>query len=384
MNEQQKKDFRVINGNSLDVLLTLEENSIDAIVTDPPYGLTSITKRFGKPNSAPCKDTKENGPFVRVSKGFMGKEWDGSGIEYNVELWKRALRVLKPGGYLLAFGGSRTFHRIACAIEDAGFEIRDTIIWLYGVGFPKSHNIGLEIDKLNGVESKIVGSYDAPDTKDIGKKNDNKLSFGQVENAARVQYQVKEAQNEYNGWGTALKPAFEPIIMARKPISEDSVAKNVLKYGTGGINIDECRVDTNDIRKGGSPIPKKSDIVGWTGKHETYTGGRFPANVITDGSDEVASGMPKTNGAGGSVPNVKVKGYGKNFGGETDYEKGNRIPYDSGSGSAMRYFYQAKATKKDRDEGLDMLNKLSYVLKKDTPKEIVEEIEKVLQKNKWC
>ena len=124
MTEQQKKDFRVINGNSLDVLLTLEENSIDAIITDPPYEL-----------------------------GFMGKKWDATGIAYNVELWERALRVLKPGGYLLAFGGSRTFHRIACAIEDAGFEIRDTIMWLYGSGFPKSLNLGKALDRKNGVDN---------------------------------------------------------------------------------------------------------------------------------------------------------------------------------------------------------------------------------------
>lgn len=129
------EDFKVINGNSLDVLDTLQENSVDAIVTDPPYGLTSITKRFGKENSAPCQEGKD-GSFQRLSRGFMGKEWDGSGIEYNIELWRKALRVLKPGGYLLAFGGTRTYHRIACAIEDAGFEIRDCLSWLYGSGFP--------------------------------------------------------------------------------------------------------------------------------------------------------------------------------------------------------------------------------------------------------
>lgn len=229
----ENKNFRIINGDSLKVLDTLEENSIDACITDPPYGLVSITKRFGKPNSAPCKDTRENGPFVRVAKGFMGKEWDGSGIEYNVNLWEKVYRVLKPGAYLLAFGGSRTFHRIACAIEDAGFEIRDTIMWLYGSGFPKSHNIGLDIDKLTKTESKVIGK---------GKSGKTSRAYQSEDNTTAGNFEIKEAQNEWSGWGTALKPSFEPIIMARKPISEDSVAKNVIKYGTGGINIDECRV----------------------------------------------------------------------------------------------------------------------------------------------
>lgn len=330
MTEQQKKDFRVINGNSLDVLLTLEENSIDAIVTDPPYEL-----------------------------GFMGKKWDSTGIAYNVELWERALRVLKPGGYLLAFGGSRTFHRIACAIEDAGFEIRDTIMWLYGSGFPKSHNVGLDIDKLNGCGDRghriAVANRHHPD--------------GTLEpNGEHLEpYEAKtDDGRKWNGWGTALKPAFEPIIMARKPL-EDTVAKNVLKYGVGAINIDDCRVgnETRTVPVNAEEIEIKEngtmmDSLHRNQQHEREETelGRFPANVITDGSDEVASGMPITNGAGGSVPNVKVKGYGKNFGGETDYEKGNRIPYDSGSGSAMRYFYQAKANKKDRDEGLDRFDAL--------------------------
>ena len=145
---EKNKGFKIINGDSLKVLDTIPENSIDAIITDPPYGLTSITKRFGKENSAPNQYGKD-GSFARLSKGFMGKEWDGSGIEYNVDLWRKALKVLKPGGYLLAFGGTRTYHRIACAIEDAGFEIRDCIMWLYGSGFPKSMNIGLAIDKKN-------------------------------------------------------------------------------------------------------------------------------------------------------------------------------------------------------------------------------------------
>ena len=215
MTEQQKKDFRVINGNSLDVLLTLEENSIDAIITDPPYEL-----------------------------GFMGKKWDATGIAYNVEVWKRALRVLKPGGYLLAFGGSRTFHRIACAIEDAGFEIRDTIMWLYGSGFPKSLNLGKALDRKNGVDN-------------IQHKGEWNFEHGNMEEFWKRKKEYKKEEDKpletelakkWQGWGTALKPSFEPIIVARKPF-KGSLVDNIIKNGVGGINIDECRVETTDILK---------------------------------------------------------------------------------------------------------------------------------------
>ena len=209
------KPYRIINGNSLEVLDTLEENSIDAIITDPPYEL-----------------------------GFMGKSWDKSGIAYNVELWKKALRVLKAGGYLLAFGGSRTYHRIACAIEDAGFEIRDTVMWLYGSGFPKSMNIGLAVDKKNGVESEVIGiNKSVQDLKEVGKITGHKMTFGQegTENCVRKDVPILKANNEWSGWGTCLKPAFEPIIMARKPF-KGSLVDNVLENRCGGLNIDECRV----------------------------------------------------------------------------------------------------------------------------------------------
>ena len=323
-------DFKIINGSNLDVLPTIADNSIDAIVTDPPYEI-----------------------------GFMSRKWDNTGIAYNVELWKQALRVLKPGGYLLAFGGTRTYHRIAVAIEDAGFEIRDCIMWLYGCGFPKSHNIGLAIDELTGVESKVVEKIDAPDLHDVGVKqkelgNGGCMSFGQIENAERVQYERKEAQNEWNGWGTTLKPAYEPVVVARKPIEEKTVAENCLKYRTGGLNIDECRVGSGGGCQKVGIIPNsasKNCGFGCDGKVIPIDKGRFPANVITDGSDEVAAGMPYTKSVQ-EVPNAKHTykgnkeafqyGYKMRFGGGFDDE-----------GSAMRYFYQAKASKKDRDEGLD-------------------------------
>ena len=311
----QNDKYKLYQGNMLDMLEVIEPNSIDSIITDPPYGLTSITKRFGKENSAECKYGKD-GSFARLSRGFMGKEWDGSGIEYNIETWQKCYEVLKPGGYLLAFGGSRTFHRIACAIEDAGFEIRDTIMWLYGSGFPKSHNIGLDIDKLNGCPDRghriAVANRHHPN--------------GTLEpNGEQLEpYEAKtENAKKWNGYGTALKPSFEPIIVARKPI-EDTVAKNCLKYGVGGINIDECRVGTEERAYKGCG---KSNV-GFIGgafengskeEIEYNVRGRFPANTI--------------------------------------------LTYDeTPSDERLRYFYCAKASKKDRDEGLDEFEEKEYIL----------------------
>lgn len=222
-------------GDCLEVLKTIPDNSIDSVVTDPPYHLTSITKRFGKEGSAPAQYGTD-GAFARASKGFMGKEWDGGDIAFRTDVWKECLRVLKPGGHLLSFGGSRTYHKMAVAIEDAGFEIRDQIMWIYGSGFPKSHNIG----------KKVEG---------------------------------------YEGWGTALKPAHEPIVMARKPLSEKSIAENVIKWGTGGINIDECRIGSEMISSGKSKVVGGGQLNGANTRveiEETFSNGRFPANIMFD------------------------------------------------------------------------------------------------------
>ena len=195
----------LINGDCIEEMHKLIDDGVqvDSVVTDPPYHLTSIVDRFGKKGSAKPKD--KDGLYNRIDKGFMGQEWDGGDIAFQQETWELAYKLLKPGGHLLAFSASRNYHRMAVAIEDAGFDIRDQIIWLYGSGFPKSHNIGKDIDK-------------------------------------------KQGNSEWEGWGTALKPAHEPIVMARKSISEKSIADNVLKYRTGAINIDECRVEGNDAK----------------------------------------------------------------------------------------------------------------------------------------
>lgn len=283
----ENDSYKIYNGDMLDMLQVIKPESIDAIVCDPPYEL-----------------------------GFMNKSWDSTGIAFKKETWQNCFEVLKPGGYLLAFGGSRTYHRIACAIEDAGFEIRDCIMYLYGCGFSKSYNIGLAIDKKNGVESQVVG---------VGKSGCNSRAYQSEKPTTAGNYDIKKSQNEWQGWGTCLKPAYEPIIVARKPF-KGSVVDNIIKYRVGGLNIDECRVGetggikkVNIIKNSGSKICR----FGCDGDKIETGEGRFPANVITDGSEEVAKGMPNTT----STPIAEE--------------------------SAMRYFYSAKASKKDRDEGLD-------------------------------
>lgn len=320
----KENDYELYKGAMQDVLSTFEKNSIDSIVCDPPYELN-----------------------------FMNKGWDNSGVAFQPDTWKHCYDVLKEGGYLLAFGGSRTFHRIAVAIEDAGFEIRDTIMWLYGSGFPKSQNIGLMIDKKLGVESKVVGTA-FKGSSPLAGNHKGTWADGQKDG----EYEIKQAQNEWSGWGTCLKPAYEPIIVARKPF-KGSLVDNVIKNGVGGLNIDECRVDYNgEIPNiGGRANHTRGEGYGFKALGEeciANTQGRFPANVILtyDETDfeEVCGGFP--NNEGFYRPNCKDNSYNQSsnikFGG------GNVSAQYNDSGSAARYFYCAKASKKDRDEGFDL------------------------------
>jgi site-specific DNA-methyltransferase (adenine-specific) len=247
----------ILKGNCLDTLKTLPDCSVDSIVTDPPYEL-----------------------------GFMGKSWDNSGIAYNVDLWRECLRVLKPGGHLLAFSGTRTYHRMVVAIEDSGFEIRDQIMWIYGSGFPKSLDVSKAIDKAAGAESKDRTVVTA------GKFGSHENPKRNVTNADTPA--TPEAQ-QWQGWGTALKPAHEPIVVARKPLI-GTVAQNVLEHGTGALNIDGSRVGTADGFGGGA-----KETSGFAAGYEgdgfvASTQGRWPANVIHDGSDEVLAGFPNEAG----------------------------------------------------------------------------------------
>ena len=267
----------VICGDCREVMRGLADSSVDAVVCDPPYEL-----------------------------GFMGKRWDASGVAYDVELWREALRVAKPGAHLLAFGGSRTSHRMVCAIEDAGWEIRDSIMWLYGSGFPKSLDVIKAIDKAAGHWRGRAG---------VAIDGDTQRALGQHDARTEKDDPITPSAQQWHGWGTALKPAHEPIVVARKPLC-GTVAANFERHGCGGLNIDACRVGTDGGTTKGNPPKLKSNGVYGDGINGAcdivpLNAGRWPANVIHDGSEEATNGM----------------------------------------GEASRYYYCAKASKKDRGEG---------------------------------
>jgi site-specific DNA-methyltransferase (adenine-specific) len=315
----------VFHGSNLDVLPTLPDNSVDAIVTDPPYEL-----------------------------GFMGKSWDSSGIAYSVELWQECLRVLKPGGHLLAFGGSRTWHRIAVAIEDAGFDVRDSIAWLYGSGFPKSLDIAKAIQKSSGVEALEA------------IENENGRFYGEGYNPTPRRLIMPELEGEakkWQGWGTALKPAFEPIVVARKPLV-GTVAANVLLWGVGGLNIDGSRIGYQNEQDKASATPGStpateiatgniSILSGIRQPHDPKTG-RWPANIILD--EYTAGLLDEQSGVSKDGTAVKHNSAGNNIFSSTIKPTSDDVGY-GGSGGASRFFYVAKASKKDRNEGLEDLPK---------------------------
>ena len=312
--------MKLINADCIEAMKAMPDNSVDSIVTDPPYEL-----------------------------GFMGKSWDASGIAFNVDVWRQALRVLKPGGHLIAFSGSRTYHRMAVAIEDAGFEIRDQIMWVYGSGFPKSHNISKGIDKAAGAEREVVS--DNPNHRAISGTEYEGVYAGGNTGAAVITAPATAAAQQWNGWGTALKPAHEPMVLARKPLV-GTVANNVLTYGTGGLNIDGTRVGTTvetwPASRSYAPGQLQPGGKGETQATGDVPTGRFPANFIHDGSDEVLALFPDTKAG------IAIRGNsgGNNFGSDTPKPPLDDIGY-SDSGSAARFFYCAKASKRDRNEGLD-------------------------------
>jgi site-specific DNA-methyltransferase (adenine-specific) len=314
----QEERFTLYHGDNREVLKELADNSVDSIVTDPPYEL-----------------------------GFMGKSWDASGIAFNVEVWQECLRVLKPGGHLLAFSGSRTYHRMAVAIEDAGFEIRDQIMWIYGSGFPKSLDVSKAIDKAAGAEREITREERRP------AETGHPISFdmrSSKERERRDNPATTDAK-QWQGWGTALKPAHEPIVVARKPLI-GTVAANVLTYGTGGLNIDGARVGSEGgtAREGKANQPNDS---GWENMRghgiAELNAGRWPANVIHDGSDEVVELFP--NSKGGAFPAKRGQAVNTAFASGQETEGGFRAMGDDGS--AARFFYCAKASKRDRNDGLE-------------------------------
>lgn len=315
--------MKLINSDCIEAMKAMPDNSVDSIVTDPPYEL-----------------------------GFMGKSWDASGIAFNVDVWREALRVIKPGGHLIAFSGSRTYHRMAVAIEDAGFEIRDQIMWVYGSGFPKSHNIEKAINKMDGVEflEKPASGVGFMNAEGVGGYNTTINQLEQVGDSS-------ERAAIWQGWGTALKPAHEPMVLARKPL-EGTVANNVLTYGVGGLNIEATRVPSDDGFEKAWDKPVSTNISAEGGKYisegakhtvdltDYRPSGRFPANFIHDGSNEVVGLFPDTKSGGGDRTG-RQKGELFNGFGDTGLER----PFEANSGSAARFFYCAKASKKDRNEG---------------------------------
>jgi DNA modification methylase len=354
-------DVRVLHGDCVELMRAMPECSVDSIVTDPPYEL-----------------------------GFMGKAWDGAGIAYSLDMWREALRVLKPGGHLLAFGGTRTYHRMACAIEDAGFEIRDSIHWVYGSGFPKSLNVGKAIDKAAGVEREVHGyesrHINRPETDSWDKSALPRKGFGlpgarQPGGLFPVTAPATDEARRWEGWGTALKPAHEPVVVARKPL-QGTVAGNVLVWGTGGLNIDGCRVGTDgggtncanrgsDGECAGHPSANGS-LGGGVMRHAANgSAGRWPANIVLDGA--AAAALDKQSGVSKSQSGVQkfqrpeghawseskgmwsagreweAEGYGDRGGASRYFTQADFGPDD------WPFVYQAKPSKRERNAGLDGL-----------------------------
>lgn len=357
-------DFRIIHGDCVERMRELAAQGVrvQAIVCDPPYHLTSIVDRFGKAGSAPALSNGATGVYARASKGFMGQAWDGGDVAFRPETWRAAYDLLPPGGHLLAFGGTRTVHRLACAIEDAGFEIRNHIHWIYGTGFPKSHDVAKNIDKALGAEREVVGSklglpgysIKANDTNAHGR-----TAYGRFTDAAAecaITAPATDEAKEWEGWGTDLKPAVEPIVLARKPL-DGTIAGNVLAHGVGGLNIDACRIATDD----GDDIHAKNPhtkggfghagaaIYGSSQGAPAYDprNGRWPANLVHSGDAEVeaafaafgerASGGPRGGQSGAGASKGSPFGAGWNVGAT-----------HGDTGSPSRFFYSSKAGRFDR------------------------------------
>lgn len=397
MNAETFLDGRVtlFCGDSRDVLDTLAPDSIDHCVCDPPYALVSIGKRFGKDGAAPAKG---NDAYARASSGFMGQSWDTGEVAFSAAFWRKVFRVLKPGGHVIAFGGTRAYHRLASAIEDAGFEKRDSIAeacsldptvrafvdsldaaqldaflrladligfegllaWVYGTGFPKSHNVSKAIDRQNGDARPVVGH----------ERISNDIRGGALLDVAHDGFRpgfvraitsaASAASAAWDGWGTALKPAWEPIVLARKPLV-GTVAENVLAHGTGALNVDGCRVSTVDSLNGGAYAKAGGRSVSaalhagsgmnqagrTVGTEFVQPAGRHPANIIHDGSDEVVAAFPAAPGTLGVVTGNEPSSPFANVYGDMPARGGSAVPRGD-SGSAARFFYSAKADADDR------------------------------------
>lgn len=317
--------MRLISGDCIEAMCELPHESVDAIVTDPPYGL-----------------------------GFMGKAWDD--LPPGEEWGRECLRVLKPGGHLLAFGGSRTYHRLACAVEDAGFEVRDQMMWLYGSGFPKSLDVSKAIDKAAGASRQVVGTK-RRHTSITGNNYGNAGSCSTTADIDITAPATPEAE-AWGGWGTALKPAHEPIVVARKPLA-GTVAENVLRFGTGALNIDGCRIGTDGATTRSAQTAYNK--AGWRTGHDIVSidAGRWPANVVLDEEagrllDEQSGERPSGSRAAGEYGGI---GTGAICGNGDKTTKTTLSALEANTGGASRFFYCAKASKGERNAGLDGFEK---------------------------
>lgn len=353
----------VIHGDCRAVLADMPADSVDAVVTDPPYHLASIVKRFGAASLGDDTQTSDRSRrgadgYARLATGFMGKEWDGGSVAFDTDTWRAVYRVLRPGGHMLAFGGTRTSHRMVCAIEDAGFEVRDTLCWIYGQGFPKSLDVSKAIDRAAGAVREVVAERYTVKRIKPGATVVAEGAWGKQDipyTATDTAPATPEAA-QWAGWGTALKPAYEPIVLCRKPLSERNVAANVLRHGTGAINVDACRVahggDVNldlvqNCRTGQDGHTVTLNVPGHS--QPTYnTAGRWPANIIHDGSDEVEAAFAAF-GTTTSTDRVRCNGPDAGNVPFTSAPDGIRLSYGhADTGSASRFFYSAKATASDR------------------------------------
>jgi site-specific DNA-methyltransferase (adenine-specific) len=341
---------RVFHGDSRDVLKGFPDNHFDSVVCDPPYALVSIVKRFGGPNAAPAQ-VGASGAYARASSGFMNQTWDTGETAFAVTFWAEVMRVLKPGGHVIAASGTRTYHRLAVAIEDAGFEVRDMILWLYGAGFPKSHDVAKGIDKAAGVMKARGAGFNVAG-QNVGLNQNREL---RSDHPDYVEPQpITDAAIQWKGWGTALKPACEPWILARKPFDKGmTVAANVLQHGTGALNIDASRIGTEGGTAKAEPVKDSKTVNAFGnglngGGVRALDAGRWPANVIHDGSEEVTGAFPET-GASSGAPRNNTTSLGSSSGGI--YGAGAAFVgagHEDNGGSAARFFYSAKADAEDR------------------------------------
>ena len=369
--------YKLHLGDCLEVMKTMESNSVDSICCDPPYGLAFMGAKWDNFGGSSCGNdstevrrqkaeayAQKNSGAPRYANGHGGAPTLDSMRSFQsamTPIFEEALRVAKPGAYLLAFGGTRTYHRLACAIEEAGWEIRDQIDWVYSQGFPKGMDVSKAIDKQLGAERKVVGySENGVGTPSAmmnhGHDDRTGHASGDGQTYAITEPATEEAK-EWQGWNTQLKPALEPIVVARKPL-EGTVADNVMKYGTGAMNIDGCRIPTDENITNHSrseEAAKSKGMYGDSKAQETHQTagqklGRFPANLVHDGSDEVLALFPESKGQCGAVTGNEPSRTGEH-GIYGAYGAQNIMYPRNDTGSAARFFYCAKASRAERGKG---------------------------------